>query len=177
MNTLLQNPFIQYIISPAIVFSIILFTAYKLTNLGEFKERFNKSLEDIKDFKKDMKRLTSNMDVVKTHLVTKSGLDANLFAAGSPLELLSAGKKLLNFSGFIKIYKDNKDWFIDEIKKYKPKTLADIDEASIKVLEKCKNDDKFADFKQIAFQNGVSIDVLLKTLSIYLRDEVSKEIL
>lgn len=176
-NSILQNPFIQYILSPFVVFSIILFFAYKILNLGELKQKFNQALGDIDELKKDGKKLLSHVDIIKTHLVTSGGLSASLFGPGSPLKLLKAGIKLLEASGFKKIYKDNKDWFIDEVEKYNIKTLADIDEASFKVMEKCRNNSKLANFKELAFQNGVSLDILLRVLSIYLRDEVAKELL
>ena len=176
IDLLIQNPYIQYIISPAIVFSVVLFLVYKFMKLGELKQMFKQSITDIGELKSDVKKIKSNMQVVKTHLVTQQGVDANLFASSSPLELKPKGIKLLKESGFKNIYKNNKDWFIEEISKYNPLTLADLDETSFKVLEKCNDIRKFADFKQIAFQHGVSLELLLRVLSIYLRDEVAKTI-
>lgn len=172
-----QTPYVQYLISPAIVFSIILFIAYKILNLGVLKQKFNQALQDVEDLKKDGKKLLSHLDIIKTHLVDKTGLDAGLFGPGSPLKLLSRGIKLLGVSGFKKIYEDNKDWFIDEIKKKNVKNLSDIDEASLRLMEECSKNKKYADYKEIAFQNGITIDILLRIFAIYLRDEVAKEIL
>ncbi|OGG31631.1 hypothetical protein A3A63_00180 [Candidatus Gottesmanbacteria bacterium RIFCSPLOWO2_01_FULL_46_9] len=177
LGKLLQNPFVQYVLSPAIVFAIVLWLAYNLLNLGELKQKFTQSVLDIEDLKKDNKKLLSHVDIIRTHLVTNTGLNANLFGPGSPLKLLPAGIRILNLSGFKQVYATNKTWFIDEIKKIDVKTLSDIDEASIKILEKCRHDNKFANYKEIAFENGISIDTLLKILSIYLRDELAKEVL
>lgn len=171
------NAIVQYVLSPVVVFTIILFIAYRLLNLGVLKQKFDQALIDINELKKDGRKLLSHVDIIKTHLVTSGGLSASLFGPGSPLRLLQGGIKLLEVSGFKKIFKDNKTWFIDEIKKYDVKTLADIDEAAFKVMEKCRSDGKFADFKELAFENGVSLDILLRVLSIYLRDEVAREIL
>lgn len=176
-NIIFQNPFVQYVLSPAIALSIVLFIAYKLLNLGELKQKFVQSLKDVDDLKKDSKKLLSHVDIMKTHLVTNDGLNANLFAPGSPLQLLDKGKKLLQDSRFEEIYKENKTWFLDEIKKNKINTLADIDDASMRVIEKCRDNQKYCNFKEIAFENGVSLDVLLKVLAIYLRDEAAKELL
>ncbi len=129
------------------------------------------------DLDKEVKKLNKHVGVIKTHLVTTQGLDAGLFAPGSPLKLLDAGLSLLGKTGFKNIYNKNKKWFIQEAKKYSVKTEVDIDEASLKIIEACSKDKKFANYKEIAFQNGVTVDVLLKVLAIYLREELVKEIL
>ena len=90
---------------------------------------------------------------------------------------MNKGRALLNKSGFKKVYEDNKEWFIDEIKKLNVNTLSDIDDASQRVMGKCIDEKKFENYKEIAFENGIPVDLLLRVLSIYLRDEVSKEIL
>lgn len=177
LDDIFKNPFVQYIVSPAVVFGIVLFCAYHLLNIGSLKAKFNRALDDIDTLEKDVKKLVSHMDIAKTHLVTKTGLDANLFAPGSPLKLLSAGLEILNASGFKKIYLENKKWFVDEIKNQNVKSLSEIDEASLKLVEKCYKEKKYGDYKELAFQNGISVDVLLKILAIYLRDELAKEIL
>ena len=172
-----NSPFIQYILSPIVVFAILGLIVVRVFKLGEFKEKISKTLDEVKDLDKDVKKLLSYVDIIRTHLVTKGGLDANLFASTSPLKLLEKGIKLLEDSGFKKIYKDNKNWLIDEVEKYGVKTLADIDEASSKVMEKYRDNNKLANFKEIAIQNGVSLDVLLRVFAIYLRDEAAKELL
>jgi len=174
-SAILNNQFIQYVVSPAVVFTVGCFILAKVFKLGEFKEEISKTLDKVKDLEKDVKKLLSHVDIIRTNLVTKGGLDASLFAATSPLKLLEKGIKLLEDSGFKNIYSNNKEMFINEVKKYEVKTLADIDEASLKVMEKCRDDSKLANFKEIAFQNGVSLDVLLRVLAIYLRDELAKE--
>lgn len=169
--------FAHPLVLAAISSGFTVFLLKTIFNLGGKNKEFDTALIDIKDLKKDVKKLLSHMDKVVTHLVNKTGLDTGLFSSASPLALMTKGKEILNKSGFKKIYKDNKTWFIEEIKKYDVKTLADIDEASIKVMEKCRDSNQFANFKELAFQNGLPIDVFLRVLSIYLRDEAAKEIL
>jgi len=176
-NTIVNNPYISYMTSPAIVFGILLCVIITSFKLGGFKQELSDYEKDIESLKKDVKKLLSHVDIIKTHLSDKSGLDTHLFSAESPLRLLEKGKELLRKSGFENIYKNNKSWFISQIKSHKVKTESDIDEASLKVLEKCRENNKFMDFKEIAFQNGITPDVLLRVLSIYLRDTLSKEIL
>jgi hypothetical protein len=174
---LLNNPFVQYIISPVIVFGILLYGISRIYNLGGFMNKVSTALDNLTNLDKEVKKLNSHVDVIKTHLVTNSGLSASLFAPGSPLKLLPGGIELLNKSGFKDIYENNKEWFISEIKKHPVATLSEIDDASLEVIEDCSKGEKFANYKELAFQHGVTIDVLLRVLSIYLRDEVAKEIL
>lgn len=171
------TPLLQYVITPAVVFSIVLFVIYKIFNVGKLIEKFTQVVTSVADLEQDVKILLSNMNVVKTHLVTNAGLNAHLFSPGSPLKLMPKGLELLEKSGFKKIYQDNKAWFIDEIRKTKASTLADIDEQSYRILDYCNNHDRFIKFKEVAFQNGVSLEVLLRVFSIYLRDQLANEVL
>lgn len=169
-------PIVKYALSPIVAVGFFYWLFTKTYNFGAFNEKINMALRDIDDLKKDGKKLLSHMDIIKAHLVTNTGLAAGLFAPGSPLKLLKAGIRLLNLSGFVKIYSNNKDWFINEAKKYNIKTLSDLDETSFKLMEICRDSKKFTDLKEIAFLNGVGVDTLLRVLSIYLRDELSKEL-
>ena len=172
-NALLTHPITLTILSSG----IILGGAKLLLNLGGSNQKVNDAITDISELKTDVRKLLTHVDIIRTHIVTTGGLSADLFSAASPLKLLPKGIKALEASGFKKIYADNKNWFVEKIKHYEPKTLADIDEASFKVMEKCRDDAKFADFKEIAFENGIPLDSLLRVISIYLRDEVAEEIL
>lgn len=172
-----SNPFVQYILSPVVVFGIIFFILSRIYNFGGFMEKVTKALDNVADLDKKVSKLAEHMGVIKTHLVTSGGLDVGLFGPGSPLKLLPAGIRLLERTGFKKIYHDNKEWFVNEAKNYKHDTISDIDDASFKIMEKCRDGNDFADFKEIAYQNGINLDVLLRALAIYLRDELAKEII
>lgn len=171
------NPWIAYVISPAVVFSVLLFFVGKIFKLGEMKEKIYQSAANISNLDKDVKKLLSHMDIVKTHLVTNSGLAANLFSSSSPLKLLEKGTRLLEDSGFKEVYENNKEMFISEIRQHGVKTLVDVDEASFKVLDKFSTKSDVIDFRNVAFKNGVSREVLLKVLSVYLREEVAPSLL
>jgi hypothetical protein len=174
------NPLVQHILSPAVTFSLVLAVVYKTFDLGSLKEKFSRALKDIdqldknmSDLDKNVGKLVTHMAIVKTHLVDKTGMDANLFAAHSPLSLLPKGKELFKKSGFETIFKENKPWFIDELKKSKVTTLAELDEASHSLVQECLDKNLYADYKDIAFRNGVSLEVLLRVIAIWLRDETA----
>jgi len=167
------SPVILAIISSGIT----AFVLRSIFNMGGLNQKFISTIEDISDLKKDVKKLVSHVDKIISHLTIKTGLSADLFASNSQIVLLKKGIELLEKSGFKKIFKDNKEYFLSEVKKYNIKTLSDLDEASYKVIEKIKEEGKFMDYKEVAFQNGVIIDVLLKVFSIYMREIFAKELL
>lgn len=184
INDLINNPYFQYMISPAITASVVVFTLAKIMNLGEFKERFKNMEESLKELKTEIKVLTKRIDVIERHLdiikgylVVETGLDVRLFTSNSPLTLTEKGEKLLDEAEFREVYKENKDWFLDEIRKHGIETESDIDEAAYEVMEYCRDNEKFIDYKEIAYQNGLTTEVLLKVLAIYLREEAIKELL
>lgn len=48
-KVILQNPFVQYILSPVIVFGILIFIVVKIFHLAEFKANISNTLEKVKD--------------------------------------------------------------------------------------------------------------------------------
>jgi hypothetical protein len=177
VNAIFTNPYVIYGLSPAVCMGIVIFIFARVYKLGGFMQKIQTAFNSLNSLSESVQKLDKHVGVIKTYLVTNQGLDSGLFGPGSPLKLLPAGLKLLEKTGFKKIYKDNKKWFIEEAKKYNHKTEAEIDEASYKVMQHCHDKKEFTNFKEIAFQNGVSIDVLLRALSIYLREELVKELL
>lgn len=170
------TPILQYVVSPVAIVGTILWFLSKSFNLGKIIEKINDTSEDVSKLKEDTKQLLNHVNIMKTHLVTSSGLDANLFAPGSPLKLLKKGEALLKKSKFKNVYKDDKNWFLEKIKTFDVDSLADIDEASIHILEECRDTDNFLNFKEVSFNNGVTQSVLLRVLAIYLRNELAKEL-
>jgi hypothetical protein len=176
LNILFESPLVRYLLSPAVAFGFVLWVASMLLGLGGVREKFKRALDDIKDLRNNVDKLVRDVMVIKTHEVESGGIAALAFAPGSPLKLLSKGLHILKASGFEKIFEQNKQWFIDETKKYNPKSLSDIDDACFEIVSRCGTDNKFANYKEISFENGVTLDILLKIISIYLRDEMTKEI-
>jgi hypothetical protein len=184
INEFFNNPYFQYLVSPAITASIIVFAVAKIINIGEFKERFKNLEKNLNNLDKDTNKIKStikniemDLTIMKAHLISETGMDTSLFSKNSPLTLTTKGENLLDQTEFRSVYKENKDWFLDEIKKHNVETESDIDEASYEVMEYCRDNEKFIDYKEIAYQNGLTTEVLLKVLAIYLREEAIKEIL
>lgn len=175
--------FLQYIISPVAIVTATSWILSKTFNLGKIANKIDGTAEDVKNIKKDIlnlhkdsKHVLNHVNIMKAHLVGTSGLDSNLFIPGSPLKLMKKGKELLKKSDFKRVYKENKGWFLKKIKTFNVKTLSDVDEASLLILEEYAENNDPIDFKEIAFDSGISKSVLLRVIAIYLRNELAKEL-
>lgn len=175
--TVINSPLFIALASSGIFAAVIAFIFKFVFKLGETNTVVHTAVSDITQLKSDVRKLLSHVDVMKTHLVNSGGLQAGLFAPGSPLKLTPKGEAILELSRFKKIYEENKEWFENEVVKYNVKNDSDIDEASYKLMLKCANEKKFTDYKEIAFQNGVQLEVLIRVISIYLRDQLIKKVL
>lgn len=72
--------FLQYLLSPAVAAAFIWFLLEKVYKLGELSREFKYMQEDIKEMKKEIRRISRHLDIIKTFLVSKHGLDASLFS-------------------------------------------------------------------------------------------------
>lgn len=81
----------------ATIFGFIFKSTFKL---GSFKEKFDQLVDKVSNLKtdleilsKDVQHLIQDGDIIRTHLVSTTGLDANLFTSQSPLQFTKKGKK------------------------------------------------------------------------------------
>ncbi len=65
------NLFAQYVLSPSIIGSVILFGLSKILKLGEIKKDFETIKADVAELKKKSGSIITNITVIKTHLVDK----------------------------------------------------------------------------------------------------------
>ena len=162
--------------TPSLLVGVFIFLFKISFKLDSLNTEFVNVVKDIKDLKKSGARVSRHIDVIRTHLVSTMGMNDGLFAAHSPVVLLTKGKDLIKKIGFEKIFEDNKGWFIKGVSEIGAGSLSELDDSATKFMENNREDEKFSGFKEKAFQNGVSTDVLLRVCSIYLRDEVAKEL-
>jgi hypothetical protein len=99
-------------------------------------------------------------------------------APGSPLKLTDYGRKLIDESGFETILRECRDELVERVKVTQPKTNYDIQENAIAVIKELveSGDDKLTPLKDYAFNNGLSVDILIPPAGIVLRDEVMKDL-
>lgn len=102
----LLKEFLKYLISPAVTVGLVWLILRKVYNFGKISKEFEGAVSDLKDLKKKFNNVIINVSVIKTHLVDKRGMDANLFVAMSPIKFTETGSKLIKQAGFDQIYQD-----------------------------------------------------------------------
>lgn len=99
---------------------------------------------------------------------------------GSPLQLTDYGKQLMQDSGFNGILADNNNRkvLVDFVIAMNPQTEYDVQECSTKSIEKLleNNNPILTPLKDYAYNNGLSIDILVKPAGILLRDKVLRRV-
>jgi hypothetical protein len=130
--------------------------------------KLNKTLEEVVERLKKLSEQSDKHDthltIIRTHLVTNSGLKAELFSANSPITLKPKGLKIVEQTGFKDLLKENKDSYIKKLIDLNPRNEAELDEATFTLLEKMRGTKEFRKFEQVAYENGILYDVVLKTL-------------
>lgn len=166
--------FIQYLLSPAIVGAVLYFAFSRTLQLGEVRKDFETLKDDVAELKKKTTGLTSNVTVIRTHLVDKAGLNADLFKIMSPLSLARSGKRLVKAVGFVDFVKENEASIQAFFKKQKPKTLLELDELSESFVTSMYEAGKLGNYENEAFKRGLYLEVLLRACALYLRDYFAK---
>ena len=100
------------------------------------------------------------------------------YAPGSPLKLTEYGETLMKESGFYEILKNNSAFFVNLVKAKNPQTNYDIQECSMAILKELahKNNELVIPLKNYSFNKGLSLEIILNSAGIVLRDEVMKEL-
>jgi len=94
----------------------------------------------------------------------------------SPLKLTEKGFKALVESGGIDYLNIHKDSLIQQIKQRNPKTAYDVQELCNSLITDKKNENDFIPMKNYAYNQGVPLEDVIITLTIYLRDIALKEL-
>lgn len=97
---------------------------------------------------------------------------------GSPLKVTEYGKKLLDESGFYAILKKHKKELVNSVKLKDPKTNYDIQQCSTALIQDLldRDSDIVRPLKDYAYNNGLSVKLIVPPAGIALRDEVMKEL-
>lgn len=165
-----------YLAQPVLIVGAIVWIFNRIYKLGTLNEQFNNLTNLVKDLNKGFERLDKTVSNITTYLAVALGADKNLFGSQSPLKLTKEGRKLLKATGFIDIYKDQKDYFLNKIRKNNPQTEAEVDESATQIMNGYDDKKHLSKFKQVAYENGVVLPTVLKLLAIYLREQAIKEL-
>jgi len=171
-----KNFFVQYLLSPAVVGGIIWFGMSRSIKIGEIKKDFETIKNDVGDLKTKSGSIVTNITVIKTHLVDKAGLSANLFHAMSPISLTPTGKILINEIAFDGFVTENEEEILNTFVANGVDNLLKVDELSEVVVDEFHKDGKLPSYENEAFTRGFSLEVVLRACSLYLRDYIAKKL-
>ena len=155
---------------PLIVVSLI---AYILISkkFSAFSKKLYKSLKPIRNAIVEIQSILSNSGGNISHSLTEK--------VGSPLQATEYGMTLINESGLMKILEENKEKLLEELHniliKSLPITPYDVQEKARELLINKKNDKLMAEVRTYAFENALTVETILRTGSLLLRNEYLKK--
>lgn len=164
----MNNELLPIIISSGVVSALVSLLIVMLF-IGKYREKVDR--HDL-----DCDKLSKQFLAISTQLAKlEGGLERDrvqnpYIQSKSPLALTDRGKALL-IDSHGKDYIDlKKTEFLEEIKLETPKTAYDVQELSKRLIEKRTSLDEFNTIKEFAYKKGITLDLILEVLGIYLRD-------
>lgn len=136
-----------------------------------FHKKLYKHLTPIKNAIVEIQTIFRQNEVSVVHSLTET--------SGSPLKPTGYGLTLINESGLKKIIEDNLSIFIDELhtilKNMKSISPYDVQEKAREFIVGKKDDKIMNKIKNYAFENALSVETILRTGGLILRDEYLKK--
>jgi len=165
---------VTIIISSGIV-SAIVTILIMLLSVGKYKEKVDRLCYDNDKVGDKLTQISEKLSNIEGGLERDRATNEYI-KSKSPLSLTDKGKALL-IDSTGKDYIDLKHAkFLKEIKSKNPKTPYDVQELSKDIISARTSLDEFNDIKDFAFSKGISINVILEVLGIYLRDLLLKDL-
>lgn len=137
---------------------------------NKLNEKIIKIEEDIKDLKFCVNKIFNILNVITSKLDIK--FNQVFFQTNSPLSLTEIGKELLLKSGALDFMEKNKKDLIKEIINRDPKSAYDVQEICKQVIFEKVNTDDFIPLKDYIYEESLTLDILVISMGLYLRDKV-----
>lgn len=165
---------LSIIISSGAISTIVTFLVI-LLYVGKYREKVDRLDKENDKLNQQFLNISSKLSKIEG-ILEISRMVSPYVQSKSPLGLTEKGKALLIDSKGKDYIDLRKNEFLKEIKSKNPKTAYDVQEMSKLVIKSRTKCDEFNSLKDFAFRKGLSIDVILDVLGIYLRDIVLKEL-
>lgn len=122
-------------------------------------------------------KMKENILVIVTHLASsRSKLNPSLIKQMSPLQIQPEGQKILEESGFIDIFRNNKTRFFKNIEIKKPRTKLEVEDNSIySFLEVMSDDGVLNPIKTYLYQHPDVRETFPTLAGVYIRDRYLNE--
>lgn len=150
--------------------------------------------DKISEIAQSLSRIDGNIEMLLKLLPVMSANKENVLSNDIPVLSKKNSPKVLNANG-VKVseslkcddfFANNKDWLVDKLSLFSPKTALDTETFSLAALRIASSDDRFNDIKKLIYNSPyiklevesgeekdfeITLDDVLFVLSLYLRDE------
>lgn len=157
----------------SIILSALGAVATSFLTLGKYKEKVNRLEENDKDCRKELKQLATSVAVLDERIQNIQKSVDNLASSAqshSPIQLTDKGWKMVKDSGAYKIFEDNRDRYLTELENSKPRSQYDAQDKAYRIMSAKFNAKEFQPIQQWAFDNGKTVDEIVRILGYPLRD-------
>jgi hypothetical protein len=137
--------------------------------------KYQQKVDDLKEEKDKMltkiESLRTDVDMLKEFKVNaQKFIDKSLYQASSPLSLTVLGKELVEQSGFVNIFEQEKQNLAQMLEIKQPTTKYDVQEMARELMDDLKEYPAFASIKSYAYSTGKDFGQILRAGAILLRD-------
>ncbi len=147
--------------------------ATSFLTLGKYKEKVDQLEERDKENRKDIRTLTTSVAVLDERAQNIQKSIDNLTQSAqshSPVQLTEKGWKMVKDSGAYQIFQDNKDRYLAELEAQKPRSQYDTQDKAYRIMSNKFNAKEFEPIQAWAFNNGKTVDEIVRILGYPLRD-------
>ncbi len=141
--------------------------------LAKYKEKVDRLEEHDKEYRKEVKQIATDVAVLSERIQNiQKSIDslASSAQAHSPIQLTDRGWKMVKDSGAYAIYEVNRDKYLAELEALKPRSQYDVQEKAYRIMSDKFNAKEFQPVEQWAFNNGKTMDEIIRILGYPLRD-------
>lgn len=156
-----------------LVLSISASVATSFLTLGKYKEKVDQLEKKHDKISDKVDALRSDTDKMISSVVSlEKSIDklTDIAQAHSPITLTKKGEKLVEDSGFNKIFEEAKESLVKDLHKMQPHSQYDVQEKARILLRDMTTDKRFAPVETWAYNNGEDFPQILRAGSIKLRD-------
>lgn len=157
----------------SIALSVCAAIATSFLTLGKYKEKVDQLENRDKEHGKELKDLCTKVAVLDERVQNiQKSIDslASAAQAHSPIQLTPQGWKMVKDSGAYSIFEDNRDKYLEELEAQRPRSQYDTQEKAYKIMSDKFNAKEFQPIEQWAFNNGKTMDEIIRILGYPLRD-------
>jgi len=154
--------------------ALVSFTLLALS-IGKYREKIDRHDKYHDKISNKLAEISEKLSSIEGGLLIRDKVQ-DYIRSKSPLGLTKKGEALLIDSKGKDYIDSKKKEFLTEIKLHNPKTAYDVQELSKSLIEQRTSLEEFNIIKDFAFKKGLTVQLILEVLSIYLRDFLLKKL-